>query len=126
MVQKEADSLDFEIQDIYFEEPRSISNLSGGEKFLVSLSFALAISEFASKNVRVDSLFLDEGFGTLSGELLTEAINALKNLQKQGKMLGIITHVQDVISEIDQKIEVKPAALGHSILCGSGIISKNS
>lgn len=121
VVQKERDSLDFEIQDIYFEEPRSISNLSGGEKFLVSLSFALGISEFASKNVRVDSLFLDEGFGTLSGELLTEAINALKNLQKQGKMLGIITHVQDVISEIDQKIEVKPVALGHSVLIGSGI-----
>lgn len=121
VVQKELNSLDFEIQDIYFEEARSISNLSGGEKFLVSLSFALGISEFASKNVRVDSLFLDEGFGTLSGELLTEAINALKNLQKQGKMLGIITHVPDVISEIDQKIEVKPVALGHSILNGSGI-----
>ena len=114
-------SLDFEIQDIYFEEPRSVANLSGGEKFLVSLSFALGISEFASRNVRVDSLFLDEGFGTLSGELLTEAINALKNLQKDGKMLGIITHVQDVISEIDQRIEVKPLSLGHSELIGSGI-----
>lgn len=121
VVQKEPASLDFEIQDIYFEKPRSVSNLSGGEKFLVSLSFALAISEFASRNVRVDSLFLDEGFGTLSGELLTEAINALKNLQKQGKMLGIITHVQDVINEIEQKIEVKPVSLGHSMLIGSGI-----
>lgn len=123
VLQKEAASLEFEIQDIYFEKPRSVSNLSGGEKFLVSLSFALAISEFASRNVRVDSLFLDEGFGTLSGELLTEAINALKNLQKQGKMLGIITHVQDVINEIEQKIEVKPLALGHSVLIGSGIKS---
>lgn len=121
VVQKEPSSLEFEIQDIYFEKPRSVVNLSGGEKFLVSLSFALAISEFASKNVRVDSLFLDEGFGTLSGELLTEAINALKNLQKQGKMLGIITHVQDVINEIEQKIEVKPVSLGHSVLLGSGI-----
>ena len=123
VLQKEAASLEFEIQDIYFEKPRSVSNLSGGEKFLVSLSFALAISEFASRNVRVDSLFLDEGFGTLSGELLTEAINALKNLQKQGKMLGIITHVQDVINEIEQKIEVKPLALGHSVLIGSGVKS---
>ena len=121
VVQKSPASLDFEIQDIYFEEPRSVANLSGGEKFLVSLSFALGISEFASRNVRVDSLFLDEGFGTLSGELLTEAINALKNLQKDGKMLGIITHVQDVISEIDQRIEVKPLSLGHSELIGSGI-----
>lgn len=121
VVQKERNSLEFEIQDIYFEENRSVENLSGGEKFLVSLSFALAISEFASRNVRVDSLFLDEGFGTLSGELLTEAINALKNLQKDGKMLGIITHVQDVINEIDQRIEVKPVSGGHSMLVGSGI-----
>ncbi len=124
VLQKEPCSLEFEIEDIYFSEPRPVKNLSGGEKFLVSLSFALAISEFASRNVRVDSLFLDEGFGTLSGELLTEAINALKNLQKQGKMLGIITHVQDVIGEIEQKIEVKPVSLGHSVLIGSGI--KNS
>lgn len=121
VVQKSPLSLEFEIQDIYFDQTRSIANLSGGEKFLVSLSFALGISEFASRNVRVDSLFLDEGFGTLSGELLTEAINALKNLQKDGKMLGIITHVQDVINEIDQRIEVKPLALGHSELFGSGI-----
>ena len=124
VVQKAPDSMDFDINDIYFENPRSVANLSGGERFLVSLSFALAISEFASKNVRVDSLFLDEGFGTLSGELLTEAINALKNLQKDGKMLGIITHVQNVIDEIEQKIEVKPVSLGHSILSGSGISSK--
>ena len=124
LIQKESTSLDFMINDIYFEKPRSIDNLSGGEKFLVSLSFALGISEFASRNVRVDSLFLDEGFGTLSGELLTEAINALKNLQKQGKMLGIITHVQDVINEIDQRIEVKPTALGYSIVTGSGIASR--
>ncbi|WP_294427804.1 AAA family ATPase [uncultured Treponema sp.] len=126
LVQKNQGSLEFEIQDIYFEQPRSITNLSGGEKFLVSLSFALAISEFASRNVRVDSLFLDEGFGTLSGELLTEAINALKNLQKEGKMLGIITHVQDVIEEIDQRIEVKPVSGGHSKLIGSGISELHS
>lgn len=121
VVQKAPASLEFDIQDIYFAEARSIANLSGGERFLVSLSFALGISEFASRNVRVDSLFLDEGFGTLSGELLTEAINALKNLQKDGKMLGIITHVQDVINEIDQRIEVKPVSGGHSELIGSGI-----
>ena len=121
ILQKSTGSLDFEINDIYFAEPRSVANLSGGEQFLVSLSLALGISEFASKNVRVDSLFLDEGFGTLSGDLLTEAINALKNLQKDGKMLGIITHVQDVINEIDQRIEVKPLSGGHSVLVGSGI-----
>ena len=119
--QTAAGSLDFAIEDVHFSEPRSVANLSGGEQFLVSLSLALGISEFASRNVRVDSLFLDEGFGTLSGDLLTEAINALKNLQKDGKMLGIITHVQDVINEIDQRIAVRQTSGGHSVLSGSGI-----
>ena len=64
---------------------------------------------------------MDEGFGTLSGDLLTEAINALKNLQKEGKMLGIITHVESVINEIDQKIEVRQTSGGHSVLVGAGI-----
>lgn len=121
IVQKAPLSLDFEINDIYFPENRSIKTLSGGEQFLVSLSLALGISAFASQNVSVDSLFLDEGFGTLSGELLEEVILALKNLQKENKMLGIITHVQEVISEIDQRIEVKPTSAGYSQLIGSGI-----
>ncbi len=121
IVQKSPLSLDFEINDIYFPENRSIKTLSGGEQFLVSLSLALGISRFASRNVSVDSLFLDEGFGTLSGELLEEVIVALKNLQKENKMLGIITHVQEVINEIDQRIEVKPSSAGYSQLIGSGI-----
>ena len=121
VVQKSALSLAFEICDVYFPENRSIKTLSGGEQFLVSLSFALGISRFVSRNVSVDSLFLDEGFGTLSGELLDEAIAALKNLRKEGKMLGIITHVQEVIDEIDQRIEVRPATGGYSVLSGSGI-----
>ena len=113
--------LDFEVEDINFEQSRETTNLSGGETFIVSLSLALAISEFASKRVRIDSLFLDEGFGTLSGDILMEAINALKNLQKQGKMLGIITHVDRVIEEIEHHIDVKPTHNGHSVLIGSGI-----
>ena len=121
IVQKTPGELDFEIEDVVLSEKRSVENLSGGEKFIVSLSFALGISEFASQNVSVDSLFLDEGFGTLSGEPLFEAINALKNLQKDGKMLGIITHVESVINEIDQKIEVKPLSNGYSRLSGDGI-----
>ncbi|MCR5724332.1 MAG: AAA family ATPase [Treponema sp.] len=121
IVQKTPGSLDFAIDDAYCTDVRSVSNLSGGEQFLVSLSLALGISEFASHAVRVDSLFLDEGFGTLSGDLLTEAINALKNLQKDGKMLGIITHVDTVIHEIDQRIEVRQTTGGHSVLIGAGI-----
>lgn len=119
--QSKPNSLDFVIYDTNFEKNRSISNISGGEKFIVSLSLALSIAEFASQNIRVDSLFLDEGFGTLSGVFLTEAINALKRLQKEGKMLGIITHVSEVINDINQKIEVKPTSNGTSQLIGSGI-----
>lgn len=115
--------VDFKIHDVNFpdpEEDRPVSNMSGGERFIISLSLALGIAEIASRNVKVDSLFLDEGFGTLSGKPLAEAINALKSLQSKGKMLGIITHVGEVIREFDQKITaVKNGGL--SILEGSGI-----
>lgn len=117
-------SVDFMIRDVNFSganELRPVSNMSGGEKFIISLSLALGIAELASRNVRVDSLFLDEGFGTLSGRPLVEAVNALKQLQNSGKMLGIITHVENVINEFDQRIIVEKAAGGVSVLKGSGI-----
>ncbi len=116
--------VDFLVHDDNFpdsKDDRPVSNMSGGEKFIISLSFALAIAEIASRNVQVDSLFLDEGFGTLSGEPLTQAINALKSLQTKGKMLGIITHIDAVIKEFDLKIEALKKAGGRSILRGEGI-----
>ncbi len=119
--QKGEATLDFAIRDDETNTTNTIDNLSGGEKFIVSLSLALGISKFASVNVRVDSLFLDEGFGTLSGKYLTEAINALKQLQKDNKMIGIITHVESVINEFDQRIEVEQCPGGVSILKGAGI-----
>lgn len=121
LIQKEKMSLEFSVLDDYYPEPRSVSNLSGGEKFIVSLSLALGISKFASANVRVDSLFLDEGFGTLSGEYLNQAVNALKQLQRDNKMLGIITHVENVINEFDQRIEIVPVSGGKSEIRGSGV-----
>ena len=114
-------NLDFQIEDANFREPRSISNISGGERFLVSLSLALGIAEFASRNVKVDSLFLDEGFGTLSEYELSNVLDTLKSMQKNGKMLGIISHLPAVIDAIEQKIEVIPGPGGHSILRGDGI-----
>lgn len=124
LVQKSPDSLDFEVRDINFTENRSIKNLSGGEKFIISLCLALGISKFASKKVKVDCLFLDEGFGTLSGSYLTESVNALKRLSKENKMLGIITHVESVINEFPQKIIVKQKSGGVSVLIGNGITPK--
>lgn len=123
LVQKEG-SVDFLIHDVNYpdsKEDRPITNMSGGEKFIISLSLALGIAELASMNVSVDSLFLDEGFGTLSGEPLIEAVNALKTLQSSGKMLGIITHVEGVIREFDQRIEAVKKSGGVSELKGSGI-----
>ncbi len=123
LVQKEG-HVDFLVHDINYpdsKEDRPITNMSGGEKFIISLSLALGIAELASENVRVDSLFLDEGFGTLSGNPLMEAINALKQLQNSGKMLGIITHVDAVINEFDQKITAVKKNGGISELEGSGI-----
>lgn len=117
-------SVDFMVQDANFSgetEARPVSNMSGGEKFIISLSLALGIAEIASQSVSVDSLFLDEGFGTLSGRPLTQAVDALKQLQRSGKMLGIITHVDAVIREFDQKIAVAPVAGGFSEISGSGI-----
>ena len=123
LVQKPGE-VDFVVHDENYPDERdnrSVTNMSGGERFIISLSLALGIAELASRNVRVDSLFLDEGFGTLSGEPLTQAISALKSLQNKGKMLGIITHIDAVIQEFDQKIQAVKKNGGVSELAGSGI-----
>ena len=102
LVQKPG-SVDFDIYQIVDgADPikRVKENFSGGEKFIISLSLALAIAEYAAdEEENIDSIFLDEGFGTLSGEPLTNAIEALKKLSVTGKMVGIITHVDKVKDE---------------------------
>ncbi len=80
---------------------RELKNFSGGEKFIISLSLALAMAEFAGQNGDVECVFLDEGFGTLSGDPLIDAINALKKLSSSGKMLGIITHIDAVVNQFN-------------------------
>lgn len=120
-------SVDFLVHDSKMsggQADRPVNNMSGGEKFIISLSLALGIAELASRNIRVDSLFLDEGFGTLSGTPLTEAIIALKSLQSSGKMLGIITHIDAVIKEFDLKIEASRNFAGISELKGPGVSNK--
>lgn len=82
---------------------RPISNTSGGETFCISLSLALAMAEFTGKN-GIEALFLDEGFGTLSGDPLRNSITSLKRLGNTGKLLGIITHVNGVIEEFDLRL----------------------
>ena len=100
---------------------RPIDNISGGEGFLVSLSLALGISTLASRNVRIDSMFLDEGFGTLDSKMLQETVIVLQKMQQEkGKLLGVITHVDLVKSELPTHIEVTPHG-GRSVLSGAGV-----
>ena len=99
--------------------------VSGGERFIISLALALGISRLAEKNAQIDSLFLDEGFGTLDEETLEKAIAALIKISEKGKMIGIITHVemlQGDDSPIETKIRVKPhGTTGHSVVEGPGV-----
>ena len=101
-------------------EIRSTRNLSGGESFLVSLALALGLSAMASHNVRVDSLFLDEGFGALDEEALDVALQTLAELQQDGKLIGVISHVPMLKDRIDLRIQVLPGPGGCSRLVGPG------
>ncbi|MDR3213444.1 MAG: AAA family ATPase [Azoarcus sp.] len=101
-------------------EMRSTKNLSGGESFIVSLSLALGLSRMASRNVRVDSLFLDEGFGALDEETLDVALRTLGDLQQDGKLIGVISHVPALKERIATQIQVTPLTGGRSRLSGPG------
>jgi len=93
---------------------RPMASLSGGESFLVSLALALGLSELAGHKARIESLFIDEGFGTLDPESLNTALDALERLQHSGKMIGIISHVADLKDRIGTQIRVQPVAGGNS------------
>jgi exonuclease SbcC len=95
---------------------RPVSTLSGGESFIVSLSLALGLSALASQKISIDSLFLDEGFGTLDSDSLELALNALNQLQSSGKMVGVISHVEALKERIPLQIRVMPKGDGTSIL----------
>jgi exonuclease SbcC len=95
-------------------EERTAQNLSGGEKFIVSLSLALGLANMASKNMKIDTMFIDEGFGTLDSDYLDVALSALSNLQNEGKLIGVISHLTELKERIATHIEVIPKGDGHS------------
>jgi exonuclease SbcC len=102
-------------------EVRSTANLSGGETFIISLALALGLSAMASKKVQIDSLFLDEGFGTLDEESLEVALETLSTLQQTGKIIGIISHVPLLKERIDIQIHLHAGLDGRSTISGPGI-----
>lgn len=94
---------------------RAVKTLSGGESFLISLALALSLSDFASQKVKLESLFIDEGFGTLDHETLDIAMSTLEKLQHEsGKRIGIISHVASLKERINTQIRVKKDAQGYS------------
>ncbi len=107
--------LELQIIDAYQADVvRPMTTLSGGESFLVSLSLALGLSDLAGSKTQINSLFIDEGFGTLDAETLDVAISALENLQASGKMIGIISHVEALKERIGTQIEVSKQPGGYS------------
>jgi len=95
-------------------EERTAQNLSGGEKFIVSLALALGLANMASKNMKIDTMFIDEGFGTLDPDYLTIALDVLSNLHNEGKLIGVISHLSELKEQIATHIEVIPQGDGHS------------
>ncbi|POR52979.1 exonuclease SbcC [Paraburkholderia eburnea] len=115
---KSTGELELEIVDGWqADATRDTRTLSGGESFLVSLALALALSDLVSHKTSIDSLFLDEGFGTLDGDTLEIALDALDTLNASGKMIGVISHVEGLKDRIATQIRVeKGGGIGHSRL----------
>jgi exonuclease SbcC len=95
---------------------RSVKTLSGGESFLVSLCLALGLSEMAGKHRKIESLFLDEGFGVLDDEMLYKVMSALKGLRANGKTVGVVSHVKRLADEIPTQIRLEKGPGGSSLI----------
>lgn len=109
------DELDLRIVDLYQANvDRPMESLSGGESFLASLALALGLSELASRHHPIDSLFIDEGFGTLDSETLEIALSALENLRSRGKTIGLISHVDLLKERLTTQVRVIRGAGGTS------------
>ncbi len=110
-------SLNIEVIDMdMMETRRPVNSLSGGESFLISLAMALGLSEISSNNLPIESLFIDEGFGSLDDQSLDFALSALERLKQNGRNIGIISHVKEIAQRIPVKIEVEKKGNGQSTI----------
>ncbi|MFC5694037.1 AAA family ATPase [Pseudomonas sp. GCM10022186] len=118
LARRQGGELELEVVDTWQGDVvRDCKTLSGGESFLVSLALALALSDLVSHKTSIDSLFLDEGFGTLDGETLEVALDALDALNASGKMIGVISHVEALKERIPVQLKVhKGVGMGYSRL----------
>ena len=112
---RSAGGLDLEVEDTYTSTARPVSTLSGGESFLASLARALGLADVVqgyAGGIRLETIFVDEGFGTLDPEALDLAIRALRDLQQGGRLVGIISHVTELRELIDARLEVSAGRRG--------------
>jgi len=114
---RKAGGLDLEVFDAHTGHTRPVSTLSGGEGFQASLALALGLADVVqshSGGIRLDAIFIDEGFGTLDPEMLDLAIRTLQDLQKHGRLVGIISHVPELKESIDVRLELHSSKQGSS------------
>ncbi len=110
--------LDLVVEDSYTGKTRDVATLSGGESFMAALALALGLSDVVqsySGGIRLDTLFIDEGFGSLDPESLDLAIQTLVDLQQTGRMIGVISHVSELKEQMVQRIDVEPSRLGSTV-----------
>lgn len=113
-----AQGLDLNIIDNYTSKIRDVKSLSGGESFKAALSMALGLSDIVQMNsggIQIDTIFIDEGFGSLDSESLNTAIDTLIRIESEGRMVGIISHVEELKNQINNKVEIKPSSSGSQL-----------
>ena len=120
---KSQSGLDLDVTDHYNGTERSVKTLSGGESFMASLSLALGLSDEIQSiagGIRLDTMFVDEGFGSLDADALQQAIKALSDLAEGNRLVGIISHVSELKEKLEKKIIVTKEKSGGSrveIIC---------
>lgn len=114
-LQRVPDTLALQVADLdMLGETRAVHSLSGGESFLISLALALGLASLSSNRMNIESLFIDEGFGSLDTDTLRVAMDALERLQTQGKKIGVISHVTEMTERISTQIQLLKSSNGRS------------